>query len=129
MKGYYLPSMYDATQKYLRIIMIGGELFVKCKDAKVINFSHYKGLKIKDILSFESSKINIEDYIPEHYYNKELYRVWLCNIVNSLIEDEFKACINKKIKQRKQDSVHSQTYYWRLNLSFWIYLKIHSLLL
>ena len=88
--------------------MIGRKLFVRCKDVKVINVSHYKGLRIKDILSFSSSKINIEDYLPDYDYNKEPNRVWLCNIVNSLIEDEFKTYIAKKIKQRKQDLVHSQ---------------------
>ena len=103
--------------------MIGRKLFVRCKDVKVIKVSHYKGLRIKDILSFASSRMNIEDYLPDYDYNKEPNRVRLCNIVNSLIEDEFKTYIAKKIKQRKQVLIHSQNLFMTVKPEFLNLLK------
>ena len=42
----------------------------------------------------------------------------MCNIVNSLIENEFKTYIEKKIKQRNKDLVHSQNLFLAVKPEF-----------
>ena len=100
--GIYLLPIQDATQSYLRDIMIGRKLFVKCKDVKVIHVAHYKGLRVRDVLSFANSKINIATYLPDYDYNKEPNRVWLWNLVNSLLHEEFKSTLKRRWRKRKE---------------------------
>ena len=57
----YLPSKQDSTQKFLREIMNGGKLCIKCNKVSVIKVPHYKGLQVRELLKFASHKINIED--------------------------------------------------------------------
>ena len=100
--GVYLPPMQDATQKYLRDILRGNKLYVKCKDVKIVHVPHYKGLRVKEILNYAKSKVHILKYMPDYEYNKDPNRTWLWNVVNSLIPDEFKSFIADNVKERKK---------------------------
>ena len=59
------------------------------KRYKVIKVTQYKGLHIKDLLRFASSEVNIDRCLPDYENSKEPNREWLCNIINSLIAEEF----------------------------------------
>ena len=59
-------------------------------------------------MRFAASNFRISEYLPEYQYEKEPNREWLCNVVNYLIPEEFKAYIQVKIDQRKQDLIESQ---------------------
>ena len=43
--GIFLPPISDATQKYLRAIMLGDKDHVKCSEVKVIRVPHLEGLR------------------------------------------------------------------------------------
>ena len=46
--------------------------------------------------------------MPKYSYEKETNRKWLCNIVNSLLTEDFNAFIEDKINIRKQELIKSQ---------------------
>ena len=75
--GMYLPPIQDATQAYLRGIMMGKKEYVKSKNVMVIKVPLYKGLTVAKILRFARSKQNINNYIPDYKYCKEPNREWL----------------------------------------------------
>ena len=104
----YLPPKQDSTQKFLRDIMLGNKLYLNCKDISVIKVPQYKELHVKDILKFAASKVNIKMYMPDYAYQKEPNREWLCNIVNTLIKDEFQEYINEKVENRKLELINNQ---------------------
>ena len=68
----------------------------------------YKGLHVKGLLRFASSKVNIDRYLPDYEYSKEPNREWLCSIINSLIAEEFQEFIQIKINNRKHELIKSQ---------------------
>ena len=72
--------------------------------------SHYKGLRICDILKFASTKINIADYMTEYEYSKEPNREWVCNVVNTLLSDDFKEFIDQRVNERKQSFIDTQNF-------------------
>ena len=104
----YLPPKKDSTQKFLRSIMLGTKLYVKCDEVAVIKVPQYKELFVKDLLKFASTKINIKRYIPDYEYSKEPNREWLCNLLNTLIPEDFKSFIAEKTEIRKQNLIESQ---------------------
>ena len=73
----YLPLKQDSTQKFIRDIMLGIKLYVKCSNVIVIKVPHYKGLYVKDLLKFVASKMNIKKYLPEYEYSEEPNKEWL----------------------------------------------------
>ena len=104
----YLPPKQDSTQKFLRSIIMGNKLYVKCEDVIVIKVPQYNGLHVKDILKFASTKVNIKKYLPDYNYFKEPNREWLWNIVNTLVPQDFQSFIKEKIEIRKNDIIKSQ---------------------
>ena len=106
----YLWPMQDATRQFLRQILMGEKLYLKWEQIKVVKVPHYKGLTIHYILKFASRLINIADYIPEYEYSKEPSREWICNIINTLIPQEFKEYIDQKINERKQSILDNQNF-------------------
>ena len=106
--GVYLPPMQDATQKYLRDLLRGHKLYIKWKEVKLVHVPQYKGLRVKEILIYAKTKVNISRYLPDYEYNKDPNRIWLWNVVNSLIPDDFKEFINDKVIQRKEALIKSQ---------------------
>ena len=46
--------------------------------------------------------------MPEYSYNKEPNREWLCNMINTLITDEFQEFIKMKVEKRNKEIISSQ---------------------
>ena len=63
---------------------------------------------MKDLLRYASTKVNIEKYLPDYEYAKDSNREWLCNIINTLMREEFHKFIQEKINKRKQELIKSQ---------------------
>ena len=104
----YLPPKQDATQSFLREIMMGKKKYVSRENVKVIKLPQYKGLAVRDILNFANRNIHIERFLPEYDYLKDPNREWLCNIVNTIIPDKFQKYIDLKIEERKLQLINSQ---------------------
>ena len=98
----YLPPKQDATQKFLRDILMGKKRYIKSEDIRVIKVPQYKGLTVKNILEFAKKNIHIDRFLPEYDYLKEHNREWHCNIVNTIIPENFQNFIKLKIDERKQ---------------------------
>ena len=87
---------------------MGKTSFFKCDDVKVTKVPQYKGLTVKNILKFARDQMNIDKYIPEFDYPKEPNWEWLCNIINTLLHDEFQKFILKIIEERRNELINSQ---------------------
>ena len=85
---------------------MGKKLHLKCSEVNVIKVPQYKGLKVRDLIRFTESKLDIDKYLPEYSYHKELNRKWLCNIVSTLVKDELKEFIKVKIDQRNKELIN-----------------------
>ena len=48
----YLQPKQDSTQKFLKDIMHGKKLYLKCNKINVIKVPQYKGLRVKDLIKF-----------------------------------------------------------------------------
>ena len=104
----YLPPKQDAISKYLRDLMMGKKLHLKCSEVNVIKVPQYKDFKVRDLIRFAESKLDIDKYLPEYSYHKEPNREWLCNIISTLVKDEFKEFIREKIDQRNKELINMQ---------------------
>ena len=104
----YLPPKQDATQKYLRELIQGKKLHLKWSEVILTKVPQYEGLKVKDLLRFAKSKTEIDQFLPEYSYNKEPNREWLCNMINTLITDEFQEFIKMKVEKRNKEIISSQ---------------------
>ena len=104
----YLPPIQDATQKFLRSLMLRDKDYIKWVNVKVTKIPQYKGLRVKDILLFAKSKIDIERYLPDYEYSKEPNREWLCNFVNSLLHDDFTHFVDARVQQRRRTMLQNQ---------------------
>ena len=69
--------------------MHGKKLYLKCNKIKVIKEPMYEGLRVKDLLKFAKTKWSIDEYLPDYVYSKEPNKEWLCNIINTLIPEDF----------------------------------------
>ena len=106
--GIYLPPKQDATQQYLRCLMMGKKKYLKWKDVTVIKVPQYKGLTVRNILRFADSKFHVTNYLPDYTYAKEPNREWVWNVINTIIPGDFQAFIEEKVNERKQYLIESQ---------------------
>ena len=104
----YLPPASECTQKYLRQIMNGTKEYLKWDSIKIAKIPQYKGLRVRDIISFAATKIDIYKYLPEYEYSKEPSREWLWNLVNSLIPIEFSEFVKEQVSLRKTTMLSNQ---------------------
>ena len=116
----YLPPIEDASQVYLKQIQRKEEVH-SLQYLKVLKVPHVKKLRVNDIFSFASNYADINSYIPEYNYKKDPQREWLCNIVNTLINNEFKQFIANAFRDWEVDCNEKEpknkcTYriYWNL---------------
>ena len=86
----------------------GKKLHLKWSEVILTKVSQYEGLKVKDLLRFAKSKTEIDQFLPEYSYNKEPNREWLCNMINTLITDEFQEFIKMKVEKRNKEIISSQ---------------------
>ena len=104
----YLPPKQDSTQKFLRDVMLENKLYVKCSSVNFIKVPQYRGLYVRDLLKFAASIVDIKMYLPDWEYNKEINREWLCNLINTLIKDEFQEYVRIKVEKRKMELIVNQ---------------------
>ena len=104
----YLPPKQDATQKYLRDLIQGKKLHLKWSEVIATKVPQYGGLKVRDLLRFARTKVKIDEFLPEYSYTKEPNREWLCNVINTLITDDFKKFIKINIEKRNKELISSQ---------------------
>ena len=104
----YLPPKRDITQNYLRDLLRGEKLYVKTNKVVVLNVPQYEGLRVRDLLRFARSKLDIDKYLPDYEYHKEPNREWFCNLLNILVQKEFNEFLNKKIQERNKKLIDSQ---------------------
>ena len=114
----YLPPIKDWTQKFIRSLMRGEKEYVRCSSVHVIKVPHYKGLKVRDIVNFARTKVDITSYLPVYDYDKEPNREWIWNIVNSLIPNEFQKFIKQKEDERRKELLQSSNLAMRIKPEF-----------
>ena len=114
----YLPPIKDWTQKFIRSLMRGEKEYVRCNSVHVIKVPHYKGLKVRDIVNFARTKVDITSYLPVYDYDKEPNREWIWNIVNSLIPNEFQKFIKQKEDERRKELLQSSNLAMRIKPEF-----------
>ena len=85
----YLPPKQDATQKYLRELLLGKKQYIRWSEVIVVQVPQYKGLRINDLIKFAETKFEIHNFLPKYDYKKESNREWLCNLINTIIPGEF----------------------------------------
>ena len=59
-------------------------------------------------MRFKRTKVKIDEFLPEYSYTKEPNREWLCNVINTLITDDFKKFIKINIEKRNKELISSQ---------------------
>ena len=60
----------------------------------------YKGLKIEETLQFTERRDYMKINLSVCAYEKISNRVWLCNLANSLFQEDFAAFVAEKIKNK-----------------------------
>ena len=88
--------------------MLGEKKYLKWENTKVTKVPQYKGLRVKEILSFVQGISDIDEYLPEYDYSKEHNRDWLWNLINSLNQKEFQKFIDIKTEKKRKSIIHSQ---------------------
>ena len=106
--GIFLPPIADATQSYLRAMLVGDKDYIKWSEVKVIKVPHLEGLRVKDILNWVRERVEIDRYIPDYDYQKEPNREWFINLVNTLLEDEFKVYVSDTLRVREQKVIKNK---------------------
>ena len=104
----FLPPISDATQKYLRKVMLGDKNHVKCSEVKVIRVPHLEGLRTKDILQCARERVDIDRYIPDYEYQKEPNRKWFVNLVNTFLEEDYREFINDKWRSSERKVINNK---------------------
>ena len=61
----YLPPKQDVNRSYLRDIMQGNKLNLKCDQVTVIKVPQYKRLRVKDIIQFALAQLDITKFLPK----------------------------------------------------------------
>ena len=84
-KNLYLPPMFATNKGYLSGIMMGSKKCISCEDIRVIKVPQIEGLTTKEMLGFASSKVKIQEYLPEYDYEREHNREWLYNVIHRLL--------------------------------------------
>ena len=53
-------------------------------------------LRVKDLIRFVKTQLDIYKFLPEYKYLKESNIEWFCNLINTLIHKKFDKFIDKK---------------------------------
>ena len=106
--GIFLPPTADATQIYLRAMLMGDKDYIKWSEMKIIKVPHLEGLRVKDILNWAREIVEIDRYIPDYDYQKEPNREWFINLVYILQEDEFKVYVSDTLRVYEQKVIKNK---------------------
>ena len=88
--------------------MLGDKLNEKWSEVVISKVPQYRGLKVKNLLRFAESKLNITKFLPEYFNNKEPNEDWLWNLINILIPKEFKLFVDQSIDTRNKEFIDTQ---------------------
>ena len=121
-----MSPLHVGKQKYLRTIMKGDKKYLKCNRVSLIKVPHYTCLTIKDILSIAESKNNIHEFLSNFEYDKLPNKEWFCNVVNTLINEDFVEYINMKVSERKKTIYDSQNISTQIRPNLLKYSKTHN---
>ena len=84
-KEIYLPLRQDAVDKYLRGLIKGNKIHVKCSELIIIKTHQYNSLNARDLIRIEESKLYINNFYV-YSFHKENNREWICRIINTLVK-------------------------------------------
>ena len=81
---------------------------IKCDDVKIIQLPYYDGLTIDDILDFAKNAQNgkVLKALPEvEKETLKMPRSYICNVIYTIIGDEFQKWADKRIDERNEKVV------------------------
>ena len=55
-------------------------------------------LRVKDLIRFVKTQLDINKFLPEYKYLKESNREWFCNLINTLFHKKFINLLAKRTK-------------------------------
>ena len=56
-------------------------------------------LRVKDLIRFAKTQLDIYKFLPEYEYLKESNSEWFCNLINILIHKKFRNLLKKELKR------------------------------
>ena len=68
-------------------------------------------LRVKDLIRFVKTQLDIYKFLPEYKYMKESNREWFCNLINTLIHKKFINLLTKRTKESNQKLLILKTYH------------------
>ena len=114
--GLYLPPIMDANRNYIRGLINWTKLFLYSKNVKWTKVPQIEKLDLKSILKFGRDNANIDQYLPEYKYSKFPNKDWLCNVINTVVYDEFQLFIKNGMKNRENSWLRKEGLMWRPSL-------------
>ena len=55
-------------------------------------------LRVKDLIRFVKTQLDIYKFLPKYKYLKESNREWFCNLINTLFHKKFINLLTKRTK-------------------------------
>ena len=107
-EAFFFLQLLTQLRAILEQYWLETNIMSKWSEVKVIKVPHLQGLKVKDILNWARKRVEIDRYILDYDYQKEPNREWFVNLVNTLLEDDFKNFINDKWRAREQKVIKSK---------------------
>ena len=92
----YLSPLGDTHYKFISQTMWGDQLYLKCSEVKVCKVPNLKTLNVADLIEFAKENTNIDEFLPDYYYQKQPNVEWLWNILNRVIRERFKDFIKQR---------------------------------
>ena len=83
-----LPLKQDATQSFLRDLIIERKNCINIEDVNGIKVPQYKDLTVRDIINLAHQNIHIDRFLPNYDYLKDLYREWQSNVVSTIVSEK-----------------------------------------
>ena len=68
-------------------------------------------LRVKDLIRFAKTQLEIHKFLPEYEYLKESNREWFCNLMSTLIHKKFINLLTKRTKESNQKLLILKTYH------------------
>ena len=68
-------------------------------------------LRVKDLIRFAKTQLDIYKFLSEYEYLKESNSEWFCNLINILIHKNFINLLAKRTKESNQKLLILKTYH------------------
>ena len=69
-------------------------------------------LRVKDLIKFAKTQLDIYKFLSEYEYLKESNREWFCNLMSTLIHKKFINLLTKRTKDSNQKLLILKNYHW-----------------